>query len=63
MTLPQGANQRWSLDFVSDVLADQRQALAGEVVDNDEHSEAATARDRPRTMNAILAAVCAKVAD
>ena len=24
MTLPQGPNQRWSLDFVSDVLADGR---------------------------------------
>src|SRR3954468_18384923 len=24
MTLPQGGNQRWSLDFVSDVLADGR---------------------------------------
>ncbi len=24
MTLPQGPNQRWSLDFVSDMLADGR---------------------------------------
>ena len=29
MTLPQEPNQRWSLDFVSDVLADGRRFLCG----------------------------------
>ena len=34
MTLPQGANQRWSLDFVSDVLADGRRFRVLVVVDD-----------------------------
>src|SRR5215469_16616798 len=34
MTLPQGPNQRWSLDFVSDVLADGRRFRALIVVDD-----------------------------
>ena len=34
MTLPQGANQRWSLDFVSEVLADGRRFLVLVVVDD-----------------------------
>ena len=34
MTLPQGANQRWSLDFVSDVLADGRRSRVLLIVDD-----------------------------
>ncbi len=34
MTLPQGPNQRWSLDFVSDVLADGRRFRVLVVVDD-----------------------------
>ncbi len=34
MTLPQGANQRWSLDFVSDVLADGRRFRVLVIVDD-----------------------------
>jgi putative transposase len=34
MTLPQGRNQRWSLDFVSDVLADGRRFRVLVVVDD-----------------------------
>jgi putative transposase len=34
MTLPQGANQRWSLDFVSDALADGRRFRVLVVVDD-----------------------------
>jgi len=34
MTVPQGANQRWSLDFVSDVLADGRRFRVLVVVDD-----------------------------
>jgi putative transposase len=34
MTLPQGPNQRWSLDFVSDVLADGRRLRVLVVVDD-----------------------------
>ncbi len=34
MTLPQGANQRWSLDFVSDMLADGRRFRVLVVVDD-----------------------------
>jgi putative transposase len=34
MTLPQGADQRWSLDFVSDVLADGRRFRVLVVVDD-----------------------------
>jgi putative transposase len=34
MTLPQGANQRWSLDFVSDMLADGRRFRILVVVDD-----------------------------
>jgi putative transposase len=34
MTLPQGTNQRWSLDFVSDVLADGRRFRALVIVDD-----------------------------
>ena len=34
MTLPQGPNQRWSLDFVSDVLADGRRFRTLVVVDD-----------------------------
>jgi putative transposase len=34
MTLPQGSNQRWSLDFVSDVLADGPRFRALVVVDD-----------------------------
>jgi len=34
MSLPQGANQRWSLDFVSDVLADGRRFRVLVVVDD-----------------------------
>jgi putative transposase len=34
MTVPQGPNQRWSLDFVSDVLADGRRFRALGVVDD-----------------------------
>jgi putative transposase len=34
MTLPQGANQRWSLDFVSDVLADARRFRVLVIVDD-----------------------------
>ena len=34
MTLPQGANQRWSLDFVSDTLADGRRFRVLVVVDD-----------------------------
>ncbi len=35
MTLPQGPNQRWSLDFVSDTLADGRRFRVLVVVDDD----------------------------
>ena len=34
MVLPQGANQRWSLDFVSDILADSRRFRVLVVVDD-----------------------------
>ena len=34
MTLPQGPNQRWSLDFVSDMLADGRRFRVLVVVDD-----------------------------
>jgi putative transposase len=34
MSLPQGPNQRWSLDFVSDVLADGRRLRVLVVVDD-----------------------------
>ena len=34
MTIPQGANQRWSLDFVSDALADGRRFRVLAVVDD-----------------------------
>jgi putative transposase len=34
MTLPQGGNQRWSLDFVSDVLADGRRFRVLVVIDD-----------------------------
>ena len=34
MTLPQGTNQRWSLDFVSDVLADGRRFRVLVIVDD-----------------------------
>ena len=34
MTLPQGANQRWSLDFVADVLADGRRFRVLVIVDD-----------------------------
>lgn len=34
MTLPQGPNQRWSLDFVSDVLADGRRFRVLVIVDD-----------------------------
>jgi putative transposase len=34
MTIPQGANQRWSLDFVSDVLAGSRRFRVLAVVDD-----------------------------
>jgi transposase InsO family protein len=34
MTLPQGPNQRWSLDFVSDMLADGRRFRILVVVDD-----------------------------
>ena len=34
MTLPQGANQRWSLDFVSDVLVDGRRFRVLVIVDD-----------------------------
>ena len=34
MTIPQGPNQRWSLDFVSDVLADGRRFRVLVVVDD-----------------------------
>ena len=34
MTLPQGANQRWSLDFVSDVMADGRRFRVLVIVDD-----------------------------
>jgi len=34
MTLPQGLNQRWSLDFVSDVLADGRRFRVLVIVDD-----------------------------
>jgi putative transposase len=34
MTLPQGPNQRWSLDFVSDMLADSRRFRILAVVDD-----------------------------
>jgi putative transposase len=34
MPLPQGANQRWSLDFVSDVLADGRRFRVLVIVDD-----------------------------
>jgi putative transposase len=34
MTLPQGRDQRWSLDFVSDVLADGRRFWVLVVVDD-----------------------------
>jgi putative transposase len=34
MTLPQGANQRWSLDFVSDVLTDGRRFRVLVIVDD-----------------------------
>ena len=34
MTIPQGPNQRWSLDFVSDVLADGRRFRVVIVVDD-----------------------------
>jgi putative transposase len=34
MTLPQGRNQRWSLDFVSDTLPDGRRFRVLEVVDD-----------------------------
>jgi putative transposase len=34
ITLPQGANQRWSLDFVSDVLADGRRFRVLVIVDD-----------------------------
>jgi putative transposase len=34
MALPQGANQRWSLDFVSDMLADGRRIRVLVVVDD-----------------------------
>jgi putative transposase len=34
MALPQQANQRWSLDFVSDVLADRRRFRVLVIVDD-----------------------------
>jgi putative transposase len=34
MTIPQGANQRWSLDFVSDALNDGRRFRILKVVDD-----------------------------
>ena len=34
MTLPQGPNQRWSLDFVSDTLTDSRRFRILAVVDD-----------------------------
>jgi putative transposase len=34
MTLPQGINQRWSLDFVSDALADSRRFRILAVIDD-----------------------------
>ena len=34
MTLPQGANQRWSLDFVSDMLTDGRRLRILAIVDD-----------------------------
>ena len=34
MVLPQGPNQRWSLDFVSDILADGRRFRGLVVVDD-----------------------------
>jgi putative transposase len=34
MTLPQGPNQRWSLDFVSDTLTDSRRFRMLAVVDD-----------------------------
>ena len=61
MTVPQGINQRWSLDFVSDALADSRRfrilAVIDDfsreclalVADNSLSSSATTARNSPRT--------------
>ena len=34
MTLPQGPNQRWSLDFLSDALADGRRFRILAIVDD-----------------------------
>ena len=34
MVIPQGANQRWSLDFVSDALADGRRFRVLAIVDD-----------------------------
>ena len=34
MTIPQGPNQRWSLDFASDVLSDGRRSRILVVVDD-----------------------------
>ncbi|TAL03610.1 MAG: hypothetical protein EPO08_03725 [Rhodospirillaceae bacterium] len=34
MTMPQGSNQRWSLDFVSDALADSRRFRILAIVDD-----------------------------